>query len=294
MENLSVEQRRQTKAGRVYDIDGLGAVPSVTSILQAIGKPALVNWAANEERKMVLDASFDLYSDTADSPRMNRIGWMTTMANRLGKAKAHSKALAKASDIGSQAHQLIEWNLKARMLKEPGPSPAITPKAQWAFMAWEDWAKMVNLKPIFVEEVVASETHLYAGTLDLYGEVDLAGMIGWYAKKERPVPEVLTALAVKQKTALAVADWKTGKAIYDEAYLQNAALRFALREMSHGDSELGLIVRLPKNESDPEFEVAVCPDERESMKIFLSTMCLWKWLRERDSLREKASPKAAE
>src|SRR6187397_2612043 len=55
--------------GRFYDIthaDGTTArYPSVTTILSAIAKPALVGWAAKEERLAVTEAAADLYADTA-------------------------------------------------------------------------------------------------------------------------------------------------------------------------------------------------------------------------------------
>ena len=77
---------------------------------------------------------------------------------------------------------------------------------------------------------------------------------------------------------LTVVDWKTGKAIYPEAYLQNAAYRHALREMGHGDPVQGIIVRLPKNTEDPEFEAQIIPDSEESLfQTFLHTFELWKW-----------------
>jgi hypothetical protein len=77
---------------------------------------------------------------------------------------------------------------------------------------------------------------------------------------------------------LTVLDWKTGKAIYPEAHLQNAAYRHALREMGHGDPVQGMVVRLPKNEEDPEFEVQIIEQpESELLSIFLNAKFLWHW-----------------
>lgn len=250
----TIDNRKHTRKGRMYDIDGT-LYPSVTTILQAIGKPALVNWAAKVEREMVLEVSAGLYQDAPIGKRMSVSAWITSMQSRLTRTKAHQKELAKASEIGSQAHALIEWNLKARMLQQPGPPPKITDKAQWSFMAWEDWAKSVELKPIFVEQVVYSEKHGYAGTLDLLAEVN---------------------------GKLTVLDWKTGKAIYCEAHLQNAAYRQAIREMGHGDPVQGIIVRLPKVETDPEFEAVEALPEAECFDVFLNTLRLWHWTTKMD------------
>ena len=249
MATATIANRVPTKAGRFYDIDGK-LYPSVTTILGVIGKPQLINWAAKVEREMVLKVSADLYEDAGHGMKMGRSNWLIMMEQRIGREKAHSKELAKAGEIGSQVHALIEWTLKASMMYEAGPSPRISDKAQWAFMAWQDWRKSVNLKPLLIEQVVYSTKHKYAGTLDLFALVN-------------DVPTVI--------------DWKTGKSVYGEAHLQNAAYRRALREMGHGDPKAGLIVRLPKVETDPEFEVIDAKSERAEFPRFLDAMRLWKW-----------------
>lgn len=259
-------KRNDTPRGRFYEIDGK-KYPSVTTILSVIGKPALVNWAANVERELVMEVSADLYQDAAGTPPMNRLAWLTTLQARLGKQKAHVKALAKAAEIGSQIHALVEWTLKCELCYEVGPSPKVCDKAQWGFMAWEDWRKKVNLKPIFVEQTVYSKEWGYAGTLDLLGEVE---------------------------GKLTVLDWKSGKAIYPEAKLQNAACRTAVREMGHGDPLQGIIVRLPKVETDPEFEtLTVEEDEDYLLGQFLRAKGLWEWQQKEDDKywekREKAN-----
>jgi hypothetical protein len=82
-----------------------------------------------------------------------------------------------------------------------------------------------RLEPLGIERVVACPS--YAGTLDLYARVQ----------------GILTVL-----------DWKSGKTIYPEAFLQNVAYRHAA--MRHGwPSSQGLIVRLPKRFDDPGWEV---------------------------------------
>lgn len=270
--------RVHTNSGRFYQVEDGERFPSVTTILQAINKPALVNWAAKEERTMVLDCSANLYEDVASISKMSRMAWLTTMEFRLGKQKAHRKLLQKAGDIGTEAHNLVEWTLRDRLGIKQGPRPKACDKAEWAFMAWEDWAKSVNLKPRFVEQVIYSRKYGYAGTMDLYCELEIQGLIDYFKKKNQEVPAALTELASRKDVALAVPDWKTGKAIYDESHLQNAAYRQAWREMGHGDSDLGLIVRLPKVETDPNFEVAVADPEGPSFEAFLHVKSVWTWM----------------
>lgn len=253
MKTPTTKNRRQTKAGRFYDIDDCGQLPSVTTILSVIGKPALMAWAAKVEREMVTKVAADLYLDVAGTPPMSRPAYLMTLENRLGKERAHSKELARAGEIGSQVHELIEWTMKGELCYEVGPSPRITDAAQWAFMAWEDWRRAVKLKPVAVEQVIWSKTYGYAGTLDLLAEVE---------------------------GVLTVIDWKTGKAVYGEAHLQNAAYRQAIREMGHGDPKQGLIVRLPKIETDPNFEVVAAKPENLMFPKFLAAMSVWQWAQE--------------
>ena len=250
-------KRDDTFKGRFYETPDGKRYPSVTTILSCIGKPALINWAARIERDLVVEASADLFCDCPLAPKMSRMAWVTTLGNRLGKLRAHQRQLAKAGDIGSQVHALIEWTLRARLCQEPGPSPSTdSDKAQWAFSCWQKWANSVSLKPLAIEQVVYSETHGYAGTMDLLALVN---------------GEVV------------VLDWKTGKAIYNEAHLQNAAYRHAIREMGHGDPKKGLIVRLPKVDTDPDFEVKEAHEEKEAFSTFLSVIDLWKWVQKFDT-----------
>jgi hypothetical protein len=241
---------RATKIGRFYDTPD-GTFPSVTTILQVVAKPALVNWAASTERELVLATSYDVYSHAHSTPVMSRSAWMLTMQNRLGKEKAHRKELAKAGEIGSQVHGLIKWTLRAKLCQEAGPSPHISDKAMWAFMVFEDWAKSVKLEPILIEQVVWSKTHGYAGTLDLLANV--SGI------------ETLV-------------DFKTGKAVYREAHAQIASYRSALEEMGHGHPKQSIIVRLPKDEQDPEPRPVVADDDAVSFEAFLHAKKLWEWV----------------
>ena len=242
--------RQDGPSGRFYLVDG-DPLPSVTHILSCLGKPALINWAANQERTLVMEASADLYKDVAKlSKPLIRTAYLTTLQARVGKTKAHQRELAKASDIGTQVHHLIEWKLRVSLGEVVGPEPRVVDDAQWAFMAWEDWARAVNLKPRFIEQTVFSRTYGYAGTMDLFAEVN-------------------------GETRLI--DFKTGKAIYAEAYLQNVAYQVALREMGHDHAAGGLIVRLPKNQADPAFEVAEVPPVDGLFSTFLAVKEVWKW-----------------
>ena len=243
--------RKDTAAGRFYCIDGDDEpYVSVTHALSCIAKPALINWAANQERSSVMDAAADLYLDLLKAQPMGRPTYLATLQGRLGKQKAHQKELAKAGEIGTQVHALIEWNLRRELGQAVGPEPRVVDAGQWAFMAYQDWAQSVNLKPLFIEHVVFSRTHKYAGTMDLLAEVN--GIV-------------------------TLVDFKTSKGIYDEALLQNVAYQTALVEMGHSEPRAGLIVRLPKLETDPAFETRPVPPTAELFHVFISVLQVWRW-----------------
>src|SRR3990167_875571 len=110
---MSTAPRRYERQGafgqatRFYETEGK-KVPSVTSILSAIAKPALVPWAAKLEREAVVRAAAELYADLPlNTPRMNKTAYVSTLERRLGGVKEHIKALAAAADIGSAVHNRI-------------------------------------------------------------------------------------------------------------------------------------------------------------------------------------------
>lgn len=243
--------RQDGRTGRFYHVEGDDEpYVSVTHALGCIAKPALINWAANQERTAVMDAAADLYLDLCQTPPMGRPTYLATLQGRIGKQKAHQKELAKASEIGSQCHALIEWNLRQSLGQVVGPEPRVVDKAQWGFMAFQDWANSVSLKPVFIEQMVFSRTHHYAGTMDLLAEVN---------------------------GVLSLVDFKTGKSIYAEAHLQNVAYQHALIEMGHLAPSKGYIVRLPKVETDPAFEVAEVPPVADLWPTFVAVLNVWKW-----------------
>jgi hypothetical protein len=249
-----VATRRDGPGGRFYEVEGR-RLPSVTTILQAVAKPALIPWAANQERTAVSEAAADLYAAWAAQADRQRVplprsAYLATLHANLGQVRAHQKTLAKAGDIGSETHKLIEWTMRTAMGAAAGPKPAVCDEALWGFMAFEDWAKAVSFKPVLIERTVYSLTHGYAGTMDVLARVD---------------------------GQLTLVDFKTGKGIYPEAHLQSAAYSVALTEMGYQAPTAALIVRVPKVTSDPTFEVQTVPPVADLFPVFQAVKALWTW-----------------
>ena len=261
-------ERVSSRAGRLYKLPNGAYAPGVTTVLSVINKPALVDWAAKLEREYCLNTAAETFAEIIDSEFiLNEEGFaehaltpkfLEIMEAKLGKARAHQKKLKAAGNIGTELHGAIERWIKERLGQSVGPVPLLSDAAQLAFMAFEDWAKAAQFEPIAAELMVYDPYLGFAGTLD------------WIAKING---------------ILSVGDWKTGKAIYGEALLQNAAYVAALRKQCRlGDEPMqGCIVRFPKELADVTehpFEVKIIKPEEQKPNFyaFLKALDLWRWV----------------
>jgi hypothetical protein len=240
--------------GAFHELPDGTRLPRVTSILNAISKSRLVDWAARVEREHVVTVASEMGTVTAPSLLANLGGY------------AHQLELDQATEIGTAVHARIQWLLHRELGHVVGPKPFLTGPGLVAYKAWKRWRETVELKPIFIEQLVWSHTYGYSGTMDLYAEATLP-RIGRV--------DVLP-------------DWKTSGRIYGEAGLQNAAYVEALVEMGHAKHPVhGLIVRMPKNEHTPDAECEVrvlTPDTHaRRLNLFLNAMEIWKWQQEEEA-----------
>ena len=231
---------------RFYTIEGQ-RLPSVTTVLDIIAKPALGPWYAKEERRYFETAMLEVLSRPgARDPEFV----LAAVAEAVTGVKAADREKQKAAAIGTAVHAGIEWKLRRQLGEDPGPEPRLPAAAAWAVESWKDWARGVDLEPVAIEPTVYCLECGYAGTLDLYARV---------------------------KGVLTVLDWKSGKAIYPEAFLQNLAYRHAATRAGLPSTQ-GLIVRLPKHLDDPAWEVMPVPATLR-LEDFLAALRLWRWQR---------------
>lgn len=219
--------------------DGTSALyPRLTSVLDILNRPALMWWAANQEREMCRTAVVETYAQCKSlllTPAVQPIDFLHEFDRVLGSQKAHQKQSQKAKDIGSETHALIQHDLKARLGKFD-PEPAHSDASALAFMAWEDWRKDQDFVP------VSAETPLASVTLESGGTNDAAGTC-------RPSSD----------SNFLVCDWKSSKrsktspnGIYFEAKVQVAVYRRMGIEMGlFPEDSMACVVRLPKSEDDP-------------------------------------------
>lgn len=244
--------------------------PSVTTALGALNKPALIGWASKEERKYVSAVAGHLYAklfDIVDEP-VTPQEFTNLLQEELGKP-ANRQLLAVAANVGTAVHNRIEWELKGELGRErAAEAPALlSAQSQRAFQRWTEWRTTVKLKPIDMEKRIYSTVFGYGGTLDLLAEITIGTTV-----------------------YLVVLDWKTGKKVYGESFLQNVAYRMAIREEGI-DARMGIIVRLPKYEDDPEFDAVTVPDDPSLEVTFLALLVVYKWYGPNNKAPSRAKPK---
>lgn len=121
---------------RHIEEDGL---PSATTVLNLLDKPALVYWSANCACDYILDEVEELKSVNIEDLRLVIDG----------ARKKWRKVSKKAMDVGSQVHAAIEHFLKT------GEEPQdVSDEVEAGFLAFLEFQDKHKLKPIDIELVV--------------------------------------------------------------------------------------------------------------------------------------------
>jgi hypothetical protein len=209
---MSNNQRFITEELRTYDTP-LGVLPSVTTILKILNKPALIQWGVN----LALSKIRALWMEAPAGE------WDWDAAIKEAKSE-HRTVLDEAADLGSQMHKLIQDFLAGRYVPygEPLDIPSSLEKA-WS--AWLSWLSTHNVKQICLEQEVYHKSG-FAGTLDFYGLID--------GKRY-------------------VVDFKSSGAIWPEMAMQVAAYAHAWRQMTGDRIDGCAILRLDKKTGEPEY-----------------------------------------
>jgi len=126
----------------VYKLSNGIRVPSVTTVLNLLSKPALIHWA-----------------------------W------QLGiEQKDYRKVRDQAAEIGTIAHEMIRCHLKNVDFDSSEYAPVDIDKAENAFIAYLDWEKLNHVCSICIEQQFVSENYRFGGTIDLYADLNKQGM----------------------------------------------------------------------------------------------------------------------
>lgn len=133
-----MQTQEKVKVHTQYKLTNGQRVPSVTTVLNILGKPALIQWA-----------------------------WQCGMDGKDWKAVRDS-----AGDIGTLVHYLIMCHLTGQGPDTSEYSAQAIDQAESCLIRFWDWEKQHTLKGIIIETPLVSELFQFGGTPDWYGELD--------------------------------------------------------------------------------------------------------------------------
>ncbi len=134
------------RRGGYYHYNGRRYV-TVTTVLRALAKPALVPWAAKEAAKAIFN---DPYGITSEKEAVSAI----------------YKTRDRAGDRGRAVHEYAQWVGEG---KPKGPAPLHA--AVGYRNAVDSFFATMNPEVLFTEANVYNDTHGYAGTADLIAKI---------------------------------------------------------------------------------------------------------------------------
>jgi len=209
--------RRRVAQGRIYvwppTPDGI-EYPSVTSILQALPKDALMYWAAKSVAQAAVE-SYDLLGKLIEKDSGEAVKWLKGtpwgQRDRAGLDGTTIHDLCEAwitGDTVTSDHILRKMN-----------NPQVKAKAEQL----EHCLDTLPVRWIQTEAVVLNREVGYAGTVDLVGIIDDVAL----CQRFGTVPPFSVTF-----------DIKTGKGVYPETALQLTAYRYAPERVDHIDGTL--------------------------------------------------------
>jgi len=165
---------------------------------------------------------------------------LVVWANRLGLDGIETgKYVDDLANVGTLAHAMVFAHLNNEKLNLDEYSKNDIDRAENAMISFLEWSKDKNIKVILAETPLVSEAMQVGGTPDLYAEINGEKVL---------------------------VDFKTGKAIYDEHFLQVSAYRLLLEEIGHKVNK-AIIVRIGRDETEG-FETRTITNFKINEEIF--------------------------
>lgn len=166
--------------------------------------------------------------------------YLITWANNLGLEGIDSSNYTdEAAKIGTLAHAMIQADLQGEEIDKAQYSPIQVDLAENALISFFEWKSHHKIEPIHCEVPFVSDRMKYGGTVDCYCMLD-------------GKPTLL--------------DFKTGKAVYPEYFVQLAAYAELLRENGYEVAETR-ILRVGRDATEG-FEERSVADTRKWFDIF--------------------------
>ncbi len=249
-------------------------VVGVTSALDKIDKPALVQWAANTTVDHLREKA--VYSQfKTGSGEVHTFITKENLEAMFNDARFNWREIANvAKDIGKLAHGwlqqfvglLIEGKatIYGQLLSSDSTLPNVEDsKAINCVDAALRWMQKHKFEPISTEKKIYSREYSYSGTFDWLALITSCG---------DPL------CCPFEGTVLALGDWKSSKRLYDEYRVQISAYVKAYEE-EFPDSTIGVRVLIRLGKEDGEFEsMVISKDSQEAdFQGFLGALSIYNW-----------------
>lgn len=154
--------------------------------------------------------------------------------------KEAERVLETAGERGAKIHAAIRMLIMGKtltmndLLPDDENVPAQLSFDEWdAVLSWVKWAELFKPKVLTYESAVWNRKHLYAGTTDFTGTIELPAGTKLYLNDK--------LVTIKEtKTISALLDWKSG-GTYDDHKLQIAAYAGCLKTKPKGEFYTGIV-----------------------------------------------------
>ena len=207
-----------------YFVDG-EYIPSVTTVLNSIAKPALLPWAVKEGADW-FKANCLNYESFHDNDK-------AIDAVVKGIKGAYRKKSEGAMNIGDILHKWCEGAILWKLGKGPIPEMPDNPKVKESIDNFREWVSSNEVEWLSAEEKLYNRKYGFAGTVDAVAEVN---------------------------GEFAVIDFKTSKRIYNEYQLQVAAYAETVEDIYGRDVDCCWLLRFDKFDGSFE-DVRISGDE---------------------------------
>jgi hypothetical protein len=165
-------------------------VPSITTVLKAENKPALVQWAVDQTAGYAVANAHELLSKSEDYG-FKMLRWYYRKEAPVEGAgldlnSYYNGVRDDAADMGTAIHEWIQADLDSRL---PYPDLSNQGDPFWQMVdEWEKWKKGKDIEAVFTERTVWNDELGYAGTFDgvwtvdgQYGLMDIKSSRGLYS-----------------------------------------------------------------------------------------------------------------
>lgn len=171
-------RRVETNSGHIYLDDKDDRVPGVTTVLQNLPKPALIDWKVKSAVRLALNT--DKHPKRKPLEGEQLVAWCAESGDRTAR---------KAADLGTAAHDWAEAHMNGEDVDAEELSAAVRPMVDCYLRFVEDWKPSpVLVERLFVYVSPKTGRPMYCGTGDLVADLKDGNrwMLDWKGQTKSP------------------------------------------------------------------------------------------------------------